>query len=41
MMEAVGTSETSAYFNEISRRYIPESSYLHARRSDNLNEVRL
>jgi hypothetical protein len=24
MMEAVNTSETSLYFNEITRRYIPE-----------------
>jgi hypothetical protein len=28
MMEAVHTSETSVYFNETTRRYIPEGSYL-------------
>jgi hypothetical protein len=29
MMEAVRTSETSAYSNETTRRYIPEGSHLH------------
>jgi hypothetical protein len=28
-MEAVRTSETSVYYNETVRRYIPESSHLH------------
>jgi hypothetical protein len=28
MMEAVGTPETSVYFNGTTRRYIPESSHL-------------
>jgi hypothetical protein len=31
MTEAVRTSETSTYFNEISRRYNPESYRLHTR----------
>jgi hypothetical protein len=29
MMETERTSETSVYFNETARRYIPESSHLH------------
>jgi hypothetical protein len=29
MMEAVRTSETSIYFNETTRRYIPEGCHLH------------
>jgi hypothetical protein len=29
MMEAVRTSETSVYFNETTRPYIPESCHLH------------
>jgi hypothetical protein len=33
-MEAVRTSETSAYFNENTRRYIPESCHI------GINEVR-
>jgi hypothetical protein len=36
MMEAVLTSETSVYFKEITRRYIPEG-YLQTRRCENLN----
>jgi hypothetical protein len=28
MMEAVHTSETSVYFNETTRRYIPEGCHL-------------
>jgi hypothetical protein len=31
MMEAVHTSETSVYYNETTRRYIPESSNLLAK----------
>jgi hypothetical protein len=31
LMEAVRTSETSAYFKETTRRYIPESCHLHTR----------
>jgi hypothetical protein len=31
VMEAIGTSETSVYF-ETKRRYITESCHLHARR---------
>jgi hypothetical protein len=29
LMEAVCTSETSVYFSETARRYIPEDSQLH------------
>jgi hypothetical protein len=29
MIEAVRISETSAYFNETTRRYIPEGCLLH------------
>jgi hypothetical protein len=29
MKEAVRTSETSVYFNETTRHYIPEAFYLH------------
>jgi hypothetical protein len=29
MMEAVHISETSVYFNDTSRRYIPENFHLH------------
>jgi hypothetical protein len=36
MMEAVHTSETSAYFSEATRRYIPEDYHLHVRRRENL-----
>jgi hypothetical protein len=36
MMEAVLTSETSVFFNEITRRYIPESYHLHTRRRENI-----
>jgi head-tail adaptor len=35
-MEAVLTSETSAYFNVTTRRYILEDSKLHTRRRENL-----
>jgi hypothetical protein len=31
MMESVHTSETSVYFNETTRRYIPKSCHLHTR----------
>jgi len=43
-MEAVHTSETSVYFNETTRRSIPESYNFHIRRRENLkfhkNEAR-
>jgi hypothetical protein len=32
LMEAVFISETSVYFNEATRRYIPEASHLYPRR---------
>jgi hypothetical protein len=35
-MEAVSTSETSANFYQTARRNIPEDSYLHTRRRENL-----
>jgi hypothetical protein len=35
-MEAVRTSETSVYSNEITRRYIADGSNLHTRRRNNL-----
>jgi hypothetical protein len=34
--DAVRTSETSVYFNETARRYIPERCHFHARRRDSL-----
>jgi hypothetical protein len=36
MMEEVRTCETSVYFNETTRRYIPEGCNLHIRRLENL-----
>jgi hypothetical protein len=36
VMEAIRTSETSVYFNETTRRYIPEGCHLHTRRRKNL-----
>jgi hypothetical protein len=36
MMEAASTSETSANFYQTTRRNIPEDSYLHTRRRENL-----
>jgi hypothetical protein len=36
MMEAECTSETSIYFHETTRRYIPESRHFHTRRRDSL-----
>jgi hypothetical protein len=36
MMKAVPTSETSVYFHETLRRYIPECCHLHTRRRENL-----
>jgi hypothetical protein len=36
MMMAVRASETSVYFNETTRYYIPEVSNLHIRRRENL-----
>jgi hypothetical protein len=35
MMEAASTSETSVNFYQTTRRYNPEDSHLHARRSEN------
>jgi hypothetical protein len=35
IMEAVHISETSVY-SETTRRYIPDGSYLHTRRRENL-----
>jgi hypothetical protein len=29
MMQSARTSETSVYFNETTRRYMPEGSHLH------------
>jgi hypothetical protein len=36
MMEAASTSETSVNFYQNTRRNIPEGSYLHTRRHENL-----
>jgi hypothetical protein len=36
IMEAVGTSETSVYFNETTQSHIPEGCNLHNRRRENL-----
>jgi hypothetical protein len=36
MMEAVYTSETSAYFNETTQHYIPEGFHLHTHHHKNL-----
>jgi hypothetical protein len=36
-MEARGTSEPSVYFNETTRRYIPESCRFHTRHLENLD----
>jgi hypothetical protein len=36
IMEAVRTSETSVYFNETTRLFIPEGCHLHTRRLENL-----
>jgi hypothetical protein len=41
MTEAVRTSETSVYPNEITRLYIPEDSRLHNRRLENLKSYNL
>jgi hypothetical protein len=41
MMEAVRTSQTSVYLNGTTRRFIPESCYLHTRRRGNLKSHRL
>jgi hypothetical protein len=35
-MAIMRTSETSAYFDETTRRYILEDCHLHTRRSENL-----
>jgi hypothetical protein len=34
MMEALRTSESSFYFNETTRRHIPEGCHLHTRRCE-------
>jgi hypothetical protein len=36
MIKTVRGSETSVYFNETTRRYIPEGHHLHTRRRENL-----
>jgi hypothetical protein len=36
IMEAARTSETSVYFNDITRRYNPQGSNLHTRLRENL-----
>jgi hypothetical protein len=36
MMETVSNSETSANLYQITRRNMPEDSYLHTRRRENL-----
>jgi hypothetical protein len=36
MMDAVPASDTSACFNEITQRHIPEGCHLYPRRRDNL-----
>jgi hypothetical protein len=36
MIVAVRASETSVYFNETTRRYIPEGCHLHTSRRENL-----
>jgi hypothetical protein len=41
MMEAVSTSETPATFLRATRRNIPEDSYLHARRRENLKSYQV
>jgi hypothetical protein len=40
LMKAVRTSETSVYYNETTRRYIPEDSNLHTCRREYLNSRR-
>jgi hypothetical protein len=41
MMEVVRTSETSVNINLNTRRYIPEDSKHHTRRSENLKSLSL
>jgi hypothetical protein len=41
MMEAVQTSETSVYFNETTRHYIPAHCHLHTHRRENLKYHKL
>jgi hypothetical protein len=36
MMEAVCTSETSVYFNETTRCYVPEGCHFHTRHRENV-----
>jgi hypothetical protein len=36
MMEVILTSETSVYFNNTTRRHIPEGYYIFSRRHENL-----
>jgi hypothetical protein len=40
-MEKVPASETSVYFNETTRRYIPDGCHLHTRRRENLKSHEL
>jgi hypothetical protein len=40
-MEAVCTTERSVYFNQTTRRYIPEDYHLHTRRRENLKSHKL
>jgi hypothetical protein len=41
MMEAVRTSETSVFFNETARLYIPQGCHVHTRRRENLKSFLL
>jgi hypothetical protein len=41
MIEAVRTSETSAYSNEATHCYISEGSHFHIRRRENLKSYNL
>jgi hypothetical protein len=36
LMKAVRTADTSVYFDETTRRYIPDSCHLYTRRRENL-----
>jgi hypothetical protein len=40
MMETLRASEKSVYFNETTRRYIPEFRHLHTFRRENLTSMR-
>jgi hypothetical protein len=41
MAEAVRTSETCIYFNETTRRYIPEGCRVHTRRHEKSHTVNI